>query len=167
MASEVDCDSKWKGISTAKLHKPTADQVWPLLEDFFSLHKWLPGIDTCRQVEGVDGRVRYCATTIPTPPSGDGEGVVKWCHEKLLDIDPIGKWLSYEVLDNNMGFKSYKSTMKVLPINGGDDPRSGCMIEWSFLADPVEGFSYEDLVGYLDVNLQGMAKNMEMALEPN
>ncbi|GFP82886.1 lachrymatory-factor synthase [Phtheirospermum japonicum] len=166
MASELGNEPKWEGKATAELHKPTADQVWPLLEDFFGLHKWLPSLDTCRQVEGSVGQLRYCATTLPPPPEG-GKGVVKWCHEKLLDIDPIDKWLSYEILDNNMGFKDYKSTIKVLPIKGGGDMKSGCMIEWTFLADPVEGLSYEDLVKYFDFSLQGMAQNMERALETN
>ncbi|KAI3468187.1 hypothetical protein Pfo_024850 [Paulownia fortunei] len=165
MAAEAD-EPKWEGKATAKLNKPTAEEVWPLLEDFCSFHKWLPSIDTCCKVEGVEGRrglVRYCAATLP-PPSDGGERVVKWCHEKLLAVDPIGKCLSYEVLDNNMGLKSYRSTIKVVPIKGGDD-LSGCEIEWSFLADPVEGLSYEDMVTYLDMNLQGVAQNMEKALE--
>ncbi|KAL3655678.1 hypothetical protein CASFOL_000074 [Castilleja foliolosa] len=166
MASNLDNNElKWEGKATAELHKNTAEQVWPLLGDFYSFNKWLPTIDTCRQVEGNDGQqLRYCAST----PEG-GEGVVKWCHEKLVDIDPIGKWLSYEILTNNMGFKDYKSTIKVMPIKGEDDmiKLCGCMIEWSFLADPVEGLSYEDFVKYFEFSLQGIAKNLEKALETN
>ncbi|KAL0318377.1 UNVERIFIED_CONTAM: hypothetical protein Sangu_1993900 [Sesamum angustifolium] len=163
MAAEAD-EPKWEGKATAKLHKPTPQQVWPLLEDFCSFHNWLPTIDTCRKVEGAHpDLVRYCAATLPPPPDG-GDGVVKWCHEKLLAMDPTQKLLSYEVLENNMGFKSYKSTIKVTAIEGGDAP-NGCQIEWSFLADPVEGLSCDDLVDYLDISLQGMAQNMEKALE--
>ncbi|PIN24704.1 hypothetical protein CDL12_02560 [Handroanthus impetiginosus] len=163
MEAETD-KPKWEGKATAKLHKHTAEKVWPLLGDFCSFDKWLPTIHTCSKVDGVDGLpglVRYCAGTVP---DGNGGGVAKWCHEKLIDIDSVEKCLSYEVLDNNMGFKSYKSTMKVMPIDGGDD-LGGCKIEWSFLADPVEGLSFEDLAAYVDQSLQGMAKNMEKELE--
>ncbi|KAK4419932.1 hypothetical protein Salat_2406100 [Sesamum alatum] len=168
MAAEAD-EPKWEGKATVKLRKPTAQQVWPLLEDFCSFHNWLPSIDTCREVEGAQahghGLVRYCAATLPPPPDG-GEGVVKWCHEKLVSMDPTHMWLSYEVLENNMGFKSYKSTIKVSPIEGGDDDDlNGCQIEWSFLADPVEGLTCDDLLNYVDISLQGMAQNMEKALE--
>ncbi|KAG8375612.1 hypothetical protein BUALT_Bualt10G0118500 [Buddleja alternifolia] len=167
MEAEADHHSKWEGKSTAKLHKSTAEEVWPLLEDFFSIHNWLPSIDACYKVEGgVEGQhglVRYCAATLP-PQTDGGDAVVNWCHEKLIAIDPIDKCLVYEVLDNNMGFKSYRSTLKVIEMKGGDE-LNGCQIEWSFLADPVEGLSYEDMVAYLDISLQGMAHNIEKALE--
>lgn len=155
---EVDDNLKWEGKATAKL-KPTAKDVWPLLEDFCSLHKWLPTIDTCFKVDdGKSGLVRHCAAS---PRGGDPE--VRWCRERLTGIDPVGKWLSYEVVDNNMGFKSYKSTLKVVPTDGGDE--FGCQIEWSFVADPVEGLSCDDLAKYVGIGLQGMAQNMERALE--
>ena len=31
---------KWEGVARAELLGPEEDQVWPLLEDFFGLHKW-------------------------------------------------------------------------------------------------------------------------------
>ncbi|KAL7122016.1 hypothetical protein ACP275_01G019600 [Erythranthe tilingii] len=161
---EAVLELKWEGKVIAKLNKPTPQEVWLLLEDFCTFHKWLPTIDTCYKVDD-EGLVRYCAaTTLAPSAAGAGGGVVKWCHEKLLDVDPVGMRLSYEVLDNNMGLKSYRSTIKVVPagvINGGDE---GCQIEWSFLADPIDGLSYDDMVNYLDVSLQGMALNMEKAL---
>ncbi|KAL7159290.1 hypothetical protein ABFS83_01G018100 [Erythranthe nasuta] len=169
MAAEEEAvlELKWEGKVIAKLNKATPQAVWLLLEDFCSFHKWLPTIDTCYKVvdDDEEGLVRYCAATTPADAGGGGGGgVVKWCHEKLLDIDPVGMRLSYEVLDNNMGLKSYRSTIKVVPagvINGGDE---GCQIEWSFFADPIDGLSYDDMVNYLDVSLQGMALNMEKAL---
>lgn len=153
---------KWEGKATAKLRKPTAEAVWPLLQDFCTLHKWLPSIDTCFKVDGADGErglVRYCAAAAP----GDGEPAVKWCREKLTAIDPVEKRLSYEIMENNMGFKSYESTLRVVPIDGGDD--LGCQIEWSFVADPVEGLSCDDLAAYVGICIRGMAENMEKALE--
>ncbi|XP_051151402.1 lachrymatory-factor synthase [Andrographis paniculata] len=150
---------RWEGKATAKVLSLSAEAAWSFLEDFCNFHKWFPAIDTCRRIEGVDGRpglVRYCAATLP-PPS---EGVVKWCHERLLAMDPIGRSLSYEVLENNIGIKRYTSTMRVTAINGGDGV-SGCQIEWSFLGDPVEGLTREEWVAYLDSGLQGTVRNME------
>ncbi|XP_057799858.1 lachrymatory-factor synthase-like [Salvia miltiorrhiza] len=159
---EADGNLKWEGKATAKLLKPTADEVWPLLADFFSLHKWLPTIDTCfKVVDDGDGKsgglVRHCAAS----PRG-GDPAVRWCRERLTGVDAAGRRLSYEVVDSNMGFKSYESTLRVVPIDGGDDP--GCEIEWSFVADPVDGLSCEDLAKYVAMGLQGMARNMESAL---
>ncbi|GER25593.1 polyketide cyclase/dehydrase and lipid transportsuperfamily protein [Striga asiatica] len=146
-----------EGHSKGELRGPTTDEVWPLLEDFFSLHKWLPTIDTCRPVEGTgDGHIRYCA-------SRDGGGM-RWCHERLVEMDPKDRWLSYEVVDNNMGFKQYKSTVRVNEAEA-EEIWCTCTIEWSFSADPVQGFTCQDLLAYLDIGLQGMAKNMDIALD--
>ncbi|KAL8522114.1 hypothetical protein ACS0TY_012313 [Phlomoides rotata] len=165
MAAAAEADTlKWEGKAATTLPLPTAEQVWPLLADFCGIHKWLPTLDTSYKVDGVDGQpglVRYCASGPPPPPDG---GDLQWCQEKLVEIDPINKWLSYEILDNNLGFKSYRATLKVAPIDGGDDP-IGCQIEWSFVGDPIEGLGFADFCAYLDLNLQGMAKNIEKALE--
>ncbi|KAA8521853.1 hypothetical protein F0562_012525 [Nyssa sinensis] len=164
--AEGTTQTKWESKFSAKVTGPTAEQVWPLLEDFCSLHKWLPGIDTCYQVEGVYGQpglIRYCASTTSSS-SGSDEKTINWCKEKLLAIDPIQRCLSYEVLDNNVGFKSYVGTMRV-SLNDGDD-KHGCQIEWSYTADPVEGWTFEGLNSYVSSSLQFMAEKMEKALQP-
>ncbi|KAL3498513.1 hypothetical protein ACH5RR_041245 [Cinchona calisaya] len=156
--------AKWEGKATAKLKGVRAEQVWPLLEDFCSFDKWIPTIDTCHQVEGVKGQpglVRYCASTPLNTDDESKNSMTKWCHEKLIAIDPILRCLIYEVLENNMGIKSYIGTIKLLD----DDDTFGCQIEWSFLADPVDGLSFQDLSSYLNFTLQGMAENMERALQ--
>ena len=56
-------------------------------------------------------------------------------------INPIERCISYEIMENNVGFKSYMATIEVLPING--DGQNGCKIEWSFVADPIEGWRLE------------------------
>lgn len=142
----MEKSAKWEGKASAKLLRPTASEVWPLVADFFGLHKFLPSIDACFQ---ADTLVRHCAAD------------KHWCRERLTAIDPAEKRLSYEVVDSNMGFKRYEATMKV--VDGGDG--AGCEIEWSFVADPVDGMSCEDLAKYVAVGLQGMARNMERELE--
>ncbi|KAJ7965927.1 lachrymatory-factor synthase-like [Quillaja saponaria] len=193
---EEENKPKWDYTASVELAAGlTETQVWPLLEDFCNLHKWFP-IDTCYQVDGVPGQpglIRYTAATTTTTPSSGSDGhdvkVIKWAKEKLLMIDPIQRCLSYEVIDNNIGMKSYVATIKVLPINGHDnnDDHNGtnqqclivvdnavaysdhgfpCKIELSFVCDPVEGWKLEDFVAYVEYCLQFMANKMEDALLP-
>ncbi|GKV03451.1 hypothetical protein SLEP1_g15745 [Rubroshorea leprosula] len=154
---------KWEGKTTAELSGPTAEQIWPFWEDFCNLHLWHPDIDTCSQVEGTPGQpglIRYCATK-KTSSSGGDDGI-SWCKEKILMIDPVNRCLSYELLENSIGFKLYVATIKVLSVDG--DGGRGCKIEWSFVADPVEGWKFEDLVAYIETCLLSMAKKMEQSV---
>ena len=165
MAGETLTQTKWEGKACVELATPTAQEVWPLLEDFCNLHKWLPTIDTCYQVDGIlgqPGMVRYVATTTTTSSNGNEEKMIKWAKEKLLMIDPIKRCLSYEVTDNNIGMKSYVGKSTVSPIN--DDGKNGCKMEWSFVCDPIEGLRFEDFLSYIETALQSMAKKMEDAL---
>lgn len=164
MASQ-QLESKWEGKSIANLKLGKAEQVWPILEDFFNIHEWLPTIDTCYQLNNnTDGLIRYCAST----SSDDGEAIIKWCHERLLTMDKMERRLSYEALENNIGIRSYIATFKVLSSDndGGDDEEEGgCQIEWSFVADPIDGLTLECFSGYIDSTLQGMAEKIDKALE--
>lgn len=164
---EEKTESKWEAKASAELAKPTAQEVWPILEDFCNLHKWLPGVDTCYQVEGIPGQpglIRYCASTITTSSGGNEEKTVKWAKERLLLLDPIKRCLSYEVLDNNIGMKSYLATIVVLPMN--DDGGPGCKIEWSFVSDPIEGWRFEDFFSYIESSLQFMARKIDDEIGP-
>ncbi|XP_022996730.1 lachrymatory-factor synthase-like [Cucurbita maxima] len=150
--------SKWEGEVSAETTAGKPHEIWPLLaDDFCSLHKWLP-MDTCHYVEGVEGQpglIRYCATTDTTSSS---EPSIKWAHERLKLIDPTEHILTYEILDNNIGFKSYVATIKLLP--GGGDDGGGCKMVWSFEADPIEGWPLEEFVKYLEFSLQQMVNKM-------
>ncbi|KAK2661282.1 hypothetical protein Ddye_007815 [Dipteronia dyeriana] len=165
---EEERQPKWEGKTSVEIASVKPEQAWPCIEDLCNLHKWFPSMDVCYQVEGEPGKpglILYCASTTQTF-SSDGTDdqestttttTTEWAKEKLLMIDPIQRCLSYEVIDSNIGFKSYVATSKVLPIiNGG-----GCKIEWSFVADPVEGWSQEGLASYIDYCVQFMAKKME------
>ncbi|WRX34506.1 Polyketide cyclase/dehydrase - like 10 [Theobroma cacao] len=153
MAEETQ--PKWEGRATAELKGSTAEQIWPFLEDFCNIDKFYPNLDKCYRVEGTPGQpglVRHCATKIG------------WANEKLLTIDRTNRCLNYEVLENTAGFKNYVATLKVLPTEGDGEP-AGCKIEWSFIADPFEGWRLEDLVSHRDYCLQFMAKKMEDAIK--
>ncbi|KAF8080078.1 hypothetical protein N665_0976s0004 [Sinapis alba] len=154
---------KWEGKQTVQVNGVTVEQAWSVVSDFCNVHKWFPTIDTCHRVEGTDGEtglVRYCASN----KTKDEE--TKWAKERLVEMDPVGRCLSYEVLENNVGFGSYVATVKVVPVNGGDESDGGkvCGIEWSFVSDPVDGWTKENLESYVGFCLQHMADKMEMNL---
>ncbi|KAK6927339.1 Polyketide cyclase/dehydrase [Dillenia turbinata] len=157
--------SEWEGRAAVELTSSTADQVWPFLADFCKLHNLMhPYIDTCRQIDGFPGQpglIRYCALTGSSSTSGGSESSIMWAHEKLLMIDAIQRCFSYEVLENNLGFKKYVATIAVSEINGG----TGCEIVWSFVANPVEGWTLDQLVSYIDACLKTIAKSIEEALQ--
>lgn len=156
---------KWEGRTSTDLKGPAAEQVWPLLADFCNLHKWFPKLETSYQVGGILGQpglIRYCATP---PADPDDQTTIKWVKEKLLMIDPIKRRLSYEILENNMGFHSYVGTMQVVPINDiHHDVVLGCKIEWWVVCDPVDGWRLENLLDFLESSLPLVANTMEHAL---
>ncbi|XP_010432645.1 PREDICTED: lachrymatory-factor synthase-like [Camelina sativa] len=160
MGTEAETAScKWEGKHVAQVNGVTAEKVWSVFSDFCNIHEWFPALDTCYRVQGTDGEpglVRYCAST-----KTKDEETTKWAKERLVKIDLIGRCLSYEILENNVGFKSYVSTVRVMPEDGDDQVSR---IEWSFVADPVDGWKKEDLESYVDFCLQHMAKKMELSL---
>ncbi|KAK7320803.1 hypothetical protein VNO77_30620 [Canavalia gladiata] len=155
---EHDSHQRWEGKVSAKLRNTTKEQVWPLVKDFFNLHKRFPTLATCYGIHGSNGEpgcIRYCAGS---SIASNGSEIVSWSKERLVVVDDVDLSLKYEIVDSNIGFKSYESTIKVLT---DDDSSDGCMLEWSFAVDPVEGWVLEDLVGKYHVGLQLMAKKME------
>ncbi|XP_057960094.1 lachrymatory-factor synthase [Malania oleifera] len=160
-------EAKWEGKASARLSRARADQIWPLFTDFFNLHNWFPTLSTCYGLQGTNGQpgcVRYCAGFSIKSPSGDGDGdedstPVNWSKERLVALDPMERSLTYEIVDSSIGFESYTSTVKVSP--AGEE---GCVIEWWFAVDPVEGWRLEDLRKKYDVGLQRMAERMEKAV---
>jgi hypothetical protein len=153
---------KWEGKVCAGLTNAKADQIWALYKDFVNFHKWFPSLATCYGIHGTNGEpgcIRYCAGfSIPSDGAG-ADKPVSWCKERLTAVDNEGRSLSYEIVDSNIGFKSYITTVKIVP-QGAD----GCVIEWSFTVDPVEGWVLDDLVKKYEVGLQRMAKRMEDAV---
>ncbi|KAH0645160.1 hypothetical protein KY284_033044 [Solanum tuberosum] len=169
MEQQKDSQPKWEAKVSTTLQKASANQIFSLFKDFFGLNKWFPSLSTCYGIHGENGEVgciRYCTGFSLPPESGGvvtGEAPVSgWSKERLVAINPIERILSYEMVDCNIGFKSYFSTVKIVP--NGVDGQDGCVIEWFITVDPVVGMRLEDLVNKYDVGLQGMGKNMENAL---
>ncbi|KAK1551185.1 hypothetical protein Q3G72_031600 [Acer saccharum] len=143
--------------------RPNMDTFQGLLQP---LHKWFPSLSNSYGVHGTNGEpgcIRYCVGF--SIPSNDGNIPVSWSKERLIAVDQDQRSLSYEIVDNNIGFKSYVSTVKIVPGDHDDGGHeNGCLIEWSFAVDPVEGMEFVDLVKKYDVGLQRMAKKMEDSL---
>ncbi|XP_008794116.1 lachrymatory-factor synthase-like [Phoenix dactylifera] len=155
---EQNQSEKWEGKASINVPNTKADEAWSLLSNFCSLHLWLPAIDVCEKVAGVEGQpgcVRYCAAA----PS-DGGKLVRWSKEELLGFDPVARSYCYEVTGSNIGFGRYMATFKVLAEEG----EAGCKLEWSFESEPVEGWTQESLIAYLQTGLEGMARRVEEAL---
>ncbi|XP_010051236.2 lachrymatory-factor synthase [Eucalyptus grandis] len=164
MAEETQ--PRGEGKVTAELKGSTPDQVWPFLSDLCNIHKWLPTLDTCHLVEGVPGQPGLVRCVASTTNGNDSDPLkLKWVNERLLMMDPSEKCFSYEVLDNNVGIKSCVATIRVMPMNDGDGKMVGCMIEWSFVSDPVEGSGLQDMRSFLDFRLQAVAKNIGSAIQ--
>ncbi|XVF88613.1 hypothetical protein PTKIN_Ptkin19aG0065000 [Pterospermum kingtungense] len=155
------CQPKWEGKAIAEVTGAKAEQVWPLLQDFFGLDKWFPTLTTCLAIEGVSGQpgcVRFCAG-FKTPVNAGDKGAVNWTKQKLLSIDPSEMVLSYSIVDGNVGFNSYVATWKVLP------KERGCDIEWKYEVEPVKGWTLEDLDFFVGSGLQVVAQRIEAALQ--
>lgn len=156
----------WKGTTSIELKTCKAQHVWPLFEDFFGLDKWFPSITTCLPIEGKSGQpgcVRFCSGFKTVNDSNDNTtGSVKqrvnWTKQKLLSIDPTEKVFTYSIVEGNVGFNGYLSTVKVVPAG------EGCRIEWDYEVEPVEGWKPQDLDDFIGTGLQVMANRMEAAL---
>ncbi|XAR70838.1 hypothetical protein NMG60_11027865 [Bertholletia excelsa] len=154
-------EQKWEWKVSTTLNHATAGQIWPFLKDFGNLHKYYPGLPTCQVIDGANGEpgcVRYCSGF--QIPAQDG-GPVSWSKERLTAVDPAQRLISYEIVDCNTRFKSYVSTLKIVP-GGGDE---GCVIEWSVAVDPVAGLRSEDLEKKYKIALELMGKKMEEATQ--
>ncbi|KAJ9128678.1 hypothetical protein P3X46_034616, partial [Hevea brasiliensis] len=100
---------KWEGKTSVELKGATADQVWPFFEDFCNIHQWFPILET-----RASPAIALQAKTILRRTCGN---IINH-KEKLIMINPVERCLSYEVIENNMGFNPYTATFKVLPVNG-------------------------------------------------
>lgn len=78
-----------------------------------------------------------------------------------MAVDPVERVMRYEIVESNIGFESYVSTVKISPRGEDGDVDDGCVIEWSFTVDPVRGLSLDDLVMKYEKALEVITKNME------
>ncbi|GJN35806.1 hypothetical protein PR202_gb24613 [Eleusine coracana subsp. coracana] len=164
---------QWQGAAEALLPSTPAATAWPHIADFFALHRYLPGIDVCKPVDGSDevrpGCVRYCASLAPGTAE---EEVATWAREELVEFDAGQRRLAYAVVGSNMGFGRYVASMAILPLGeespevvdaGGGGGDQGCRLVWAFECDPVPGWTRDGLLGYLDGGVKSIAARIEEA----
>ncbi|XP_028798280.1 lachrymatory-factor synthase-like [Neltuma alba] len=157
---EKDPKEKWEGKVSATLRNALAKQTWELVKDFFNLHKWFPTLATCYGIHGSNGEpgcIRYCSGS--SIPSDGADQRLSWSKERLLAIDHDERTIVYEIVESNIGFNSYRSTMKVSPMAA--DGHDGSLIEWHFSLDPIDGWVMQDLIAKYDLGLQRMAAKMD------
>lgn len=158
---------KWQAKISTTLNRAEADQIWPFFQDFFGLHKWFSGLPNCQGIHGVNGElgcVRYCSgfgLKSPEANTDSGPNNVSWSKERLVAIDHAQKTFTYEIVDSNIGLKSYVSTIKVVPAAAA---AGGCAVEWRISLEAVEGCRLEDFVVKYEVALKLMVKRMEDAI---
>ncbi|KAJ6816864.1 lachrymatory-factor synthase [Iris pallida] len=150
---------RWEAlVRSSPLHGVQPDQAWSLLGDFCGLQKFYPALTTSHLIDGVNGEpgcVRYCSTA----SLNNGTGHSVWVKERLLDVDAAGRSYTYDIVESNAGFGEYVATLRVVPV-GGD----GCGIEWSFEAEPVEGWTRSALVSYMEGAAEEVARMVGDAL---
>ncbi|RCV15631.1 hypothetical protein SETIT_3G072600v2 [Setaria italica] len=157
---------QWRGVVEAPLPSTPASAAWPHIASFCALDRYLPGIDVCELAAGEDGRpgcVRYVASLAPAAASGDDaeREVASWAREELLEIDGAARRLAYAIVGNSMGFGRYVATMTVAADDG--DSSAGCRLVWAFECEPVQGWSLDGLLGYLDGGVKAIAARIEEA----
>ncbi|WJX30164.1 hypothetical protein P8452_18732 [Trifolium repens] len=96
---------------------------------------------------------------VETPVDEHGKQTLNWTKQKLLSIDPIQRVFSYSIIDGNVGFHSYVSTVKVL------EKDDGCVIEWFYEVEPVKGWKLEYLDLFIGSGLNEMGQRIQGALK--
>ncbi|CAN0907257.1 Lachrymatory-factor synthase [Linum grandiflorum] len=127
-----------------------------MFTDFFNIHKWFPNLPSSYGIHGTNGQpgcIRYCSGfSLPSTQ------LLSWSKERLTALDHSRRFLTYQIVDCNIGFKSYQSTVQIFV---DDDGGQGCLIEWGFTLDPLEGWTLDDLVKRFETVLNAAARKME------
>ena len=111
--------------------------------------------------DGWPGCVRYVASLAPGTTTGE---VGIWAREKLLEIDDDARRLAYAVVGSSMGLGSYVATMSIVVGDQEEEAKEpGCRLVWAFECEPVQGWTRDGLLGYLDGGVKAIAARMEEA----
>lgn len=160
MAATQKVKDKYEGKAAAEVKRCKAAQMWPLWADFCNIHEWFPNLASCTLVEGVVGNevgsVRYCVGE-----EVDGRETM-WAKERLMEMEHEKRLMRYEVLENSVGLKGYVAEIRVY--DKEEEGGGGCMVEWWFKADTVDGWEEEVFHGYVQSSLEFIVKKMEEAV---
>lgn len=133
--------------ASATITLPVApDRVWQLIGGFDSLPDWLPYIPSSALSEG--GRVRSLLN-----PAGDA------IVERLESFDNDARSYSYSILKAPFPVTGYRSTLRVVGIDGDQASR----VEWSGQFTPA-GVSNEEASRLFEGIYRDGLKALEMTL---
>ncbi|CAM6127914.1 unnamed protein product [Calypogeia fissa] len=133
---------RWHGALKETINIP-ADKAWAISGDFCALNKWMKTVDKCETIVGEynqPGCVRYMVgNSFPRP-----DGSKSWAKERLLSRDEQNYSFSYEMLDNNFGFKGYICNFTLQDLRDGTTA-----VDWAFSVSPIEGRTEEKVAEYM------------------
>ncbi|MEV0278093.1 SRPBCC family protein [Streptomyces sp. NPDC050610] len=98
--------------------------VWRVVRDFGGLAAWQPAVAGCAL---ADGSAPDRVGSVRTLSMADGETVV----ESLLALDDHTRSMTYGIVSSPYPVRSYRATMRVLPITATDETYVG----WSVTFD--------------------------------
>lgn len=164
---KVKSQGKWEGkVSYFRLKGPTAQQVWPLVLDFYitsttdtqtltRVIKWMTVAQS--RVLGRSWSGTACPHEYRTPArqmwGGPKRSWLSW-------IQSNGAWATRSwitIWGSSLGWQSCKYRQSTVMKKWVQDPMVVC---WR----PVQGWSFEDMVSNYDSCLQSIAKKMENSL---
>jgi len=97
----------------------SADEVWSLVRDFNGLPNWHPAI-TGSEIEG--GGSAEAVSAVRALTLADGGAV----RERLVGLDDVGRSYTYEIVTGPFPIRSYRSTIRVLPVTATGQ----AFVEW-------------------------------------
>ncbi|GAA0163718.1 hypothetical protein LIER_19514 [Lithospermum erythrorhizon] len=149
---------QWKGAVLSETIKGrTADEVWPLFQDFCNLYEIFPIDVSFCTLPLSDPLIRFLATKVPSR-TGDNSTIVSWEKHQVLEMNSKKRFLRYKMMENNQGIKTYLPTVSVL------EKKDGIQIKWDFVMDPVVGVTIEDVRNNLKLILASAVVNIEKVL---
>ncbi|KAL6865194.1 hypothetical protein ACP4OV_016345 [Aristida adscensionis] len=163
--AQVQEQEQWRGAAEARLPSTPAAAAWPHVASFCALRRYLPGIDACELAAGADDGRPGCVRRVAfVAPLAAGEEVASWTLEQLLERDDAARRLAYTIVGSNLGFGRYVATMAVVADKEESPATGGCRLVWAFECEPVQGWSRDGLLGYLDGAAKDMAARIEEAV---
>ncbi|EFJ20593.1 hypothetical protein SELMODRAFT_418358 [Selaginella moellendorffii] len=132
-----------RGRVSATIKAPLS-AAWSVASDFFSLHRWVPSIQECYEIER---NVRFCRSY------PDARGLSISVKEELIYLDNWSHSLAYKIVDGNMGLEDYTATMKLTALGEGC-----CLIEWSFTMSSSSSKSKQAQEEFLAYGIRNLEK---------
>ena len=117
-----------KAVWKTQINAP-AGAVWATIRDFGGLGKFVASIAQCTVTGSGVGATRTIAF------EGGGEPIV----ERLESLDDAKRTLTYSIIEGELPFERYLSTIAVREL-----PRGGCEVSWSATFEP-KGASEADV----------------------